>query len=70
MPQPPDIEAFGHRCLSLRAVKAAIAEALEADPTLIDKPLWTGNIPPVHRPLRLVSWGTAGMTLLFENGGN
>lgn len=64
------IDSFGYQVMSLRELKAAIDAACEKTPKLLDQPVWTGNIIPVHRPVKAVTRDQHGLILVFENGGN
>lgn len=64
------IDSFGYQVMSLREAIAELQGVAETLPELLDKPLWTSNIRPVHMPLKGVKFSAQGTHLTFETGGN
>ena len=64
------IDSFGFQVMSLRELQQELAVLAEQHPELLEQPVWTANMHPLHFPVRHVGRGRAGVQLVFERGGN
>jgi hypothetical protein len=64
------IDSHGFQVMSLRELQERLRTVSEAHPELLDKPVWTENMHPVHFPVKRVIVSERGTHLHFERGGN
>lgn len=67
------IDSFGYQVMSLRELITELQAAADAEPAMLDRPVWVDNCPPLYWPVasvRMPNDKTRGLGLLVERGGN
>lgn len=67
---PVPADAHGYQVMSLRELIAALQTQARDRPQLLDMPVWTANMQPLHFPVQRVYSGGQGVHLVFERGGS
>lgn len=64
------IDSFGYQVMSLRELIVELQGLASVHPELLEQPVWTANMHPLHFPVRHAERGRNGVQLVFERGGN